>query len=239
MSGQHRAGRTPLIETPGERQWVPTVAYALHHVPAHMARYRLARRYVPDKRVCDVACGAGYGSSFLSQVAREVVGMDVSPEAIDWAIGHFAAPNLKYFRAAGDAPWPLDDAFDVVVSFETMEHTTAPGRLLQNIHEHLVPGGTLILSVPNGPRDRAKRLNPFHLHAFTPDDLRDLLEARFSPVHYFSQVYTKDWRHHLARSLRKLMCYHSHRVDNYTFEPGLRSDVQTWLMVAVKPGAEK
>ncbi len=204
-----------------------------------MARYRLACEYAAEKRVCDIACGTGYGSHFLSQSALQVVGVDVSQEAIDWATGHFAAPNLRYLRAAGDAPWPFDDAFDVVVSFETMEHTTAPARFLQNIHEHLVPGGTLILSVPNGPRDQGGKSNPFHLHAFTSDDLHDLLEAWFSPVQYFSQVYTKDWRHYLARRFRKLMRYHSHRADNYTFEPGLDPDVQTWLMIAVKPAAKK
>jgi hypothetical protein len=61
------------------------------------------------------------------------------------------------------------------------------------------------------------------------------LETRFAPVHYFSQVYHKDWRHHLTRRFRKLMQYHSHRVDNYTFEPGLQPDLQTWLALAVKP----
>jgi 2-polyprenyl-3-methyl-5-hydroxy-6-metoxy-1,4-benzoquinol methylase len=238
-SGRPGPGHARSTETPGERQWVPTVAYALRHIPAHMARYRLARRYVPGRRVCDIACGAGYGSHFLSQVARQVVGMDVSREAIDWATGHFTAPNLRYLQAAGDAPWPLEDSFDVVVSFETMEHTTAPERFLQSIHEHVVPGGTLILSVPNGPRDQAGRPNPFHLHAFTSDWLHRLLESHFSPVEYFSQVYRKDWRHYLARRFRKLMRYHSHRVDNYTFEPGLHPDVQTWLAIAVKPGEQK
>jgi 2-polyprenyl-3-methyl-5-hydroxy-6-metoxy-1,4-benzoquinol methylase len=228
-----------LVEAPNERQWIPTVAHALRHAPASMARYRLACQYVVDRRVCDVACGVGHGTCFLGRFAREVVGMDLSPKAIDWAAGHFAAPNVKYLQAAGDAPWPLDDSFDVVVSFETMEHTTAPERFLYHINEHLIPGGLLILSVPNGPRDRAKVSNPFHLHCFTEEQLRGLLEAFFSPIQYFSQVYRKDWRHYSGRPFRKLLRHHPRRLGNYVFTPGLQSDARTWVAIAVKTGVGK
>ncbi len=225
-----------LAEAPEERRRVPTVAHALRHSPGHMARYRLASRYVVDKRVCDIACGAGYGTYFLSRCARKAVGVDVSQEAIDWATGHFAGPNLEYVRAAGDAPWPFRDSFDVVVSLETMEHVAAPELFLRNIYAHLSVGGTLVLSIPNGPRDQAKRLNPFHVHFFTQARLESLLEPLFAPVHYFSQVYRKDGRHYVARPFRTLLRQDPHLVDNYAFTPGLQPDAKTWVAIAVKAG---
>ena len=50
----------------------------------HVARYAFARRYARGLRVLDAGCGIGYGSAELSQDAAEVVGVDLSPEAIEY-----------------------------------------------------------------------------------------------------------------------------------------------------------
>ena len=47
----------------------------------HLHRYALAMDCARDAVVLDIACGEGYGSNLLAQVAREVIGVDVSPEA--------------------------------------------------------------------------------------------------------------------------------------------------------------
>jgi 2-polyprenyl-3-methyl-5-hydroxy-6-metoxy-1,4-benzoquinol methylase len=213
------------------------VADAFHYVPAHMARYRLAARYVAEKHVCDIACGVGHGTCFLGRFAREVIGVDVSQPAIDWASRHFPGPNISYIRAAGDAPWPFPGSFDVIVSLETLEHTAAPDLFLRNIHERLTAGGVLVLSVPNGARDQARTANPFHLHHFTQEQLRRLLEPLFARVQYFSQTYRKDWRHYGGRPFRRLLRYHPHRAGNYGFTAGLQADRTTWVAIAVKTGA--
>src|SRR3954466_7962344 len=62
----------------------------------HMARYTFAARLTRGKRVLDAGCGAGYGSAELAQSALSVVGLDVAPEAIDFANAHYQAPNLRF-----------------------------------------------------------------------------------------------------------------------------------------------
>lgn len=216
-----------------ERLWLATWDEASHHAPAFVARYLLASQYVSGKSVCDCACGAGYGSFYLSQVASDVVGMDASEEAIQWAFDHYRHPNLQYIHVEADAPWPLDHCFDVVTSFETMEHTQAPDSFLRNIVDHLVPGGQLVMSVPNGPLDRLRN-NPFHLHHFTAEEFRGLIEPLFDQVHYYSQTYQKDLTHYATKPLRKLKGHDSHRAANYAFESDLRGDAKNWLVLATK-----
>ena len=47
----------------------------------HIGRYRFAKDFVRGKRVLDVACGEGYGSSALTKAgAAAVIGIDSSAE---------------------------------------------------------------------------------------------------------------------------------------------------------------
>ncbi|HEX5130670.1 MAG TPA: class I SAM-dependent methyltransferase, partial [Usitatibacter sp.] len=48
----------------------------------HWHRYHFAARWAAGKRVLDVACGEGYGTSVLARHAAGVTGVDVSAEAI-------------------------------------------------------------------------------------------------------------------------------------------------------------
>src|SRR4051812_28160892 len=55
------------------------------HMPHHVSRYAWALRECEGKRVADLGCGVGYGTQILSSFAGTVVGVDVSPEAIEAA----------------------------------------------------------------------------------------------------------------------------------------------------------
>jgi len=193
----------------------------------------MASQHVVQKSVCDIACGAGYGSYYLSQTAREVVGLDVCQEAVDWATQHFQRPNLRFLHIQTDEPWLVDRSFDVVTSFETMEHTESPAVFLQGISDHLMPDGTLIMSIPNGPLDRTRN-NPYHLHYFTKEQFASLIEQSFSQTQYFSQVYRRNFRHYAAKHLRRIMGYDPHTSSNYEFEPGLHDDAKRWVVITSK-----
>lgn len=216
-----------------ERLWLGSFDEAVKLAPAFVARYRFAATHVAGKTVCDIASGAGYGSYLLSQSAAHVTGMDASEEAVNWADQHFHGSNLEYMHIRGDEPWPVDRVFDRVTSFETLEHTHSPEKFLQNISDHLTAQGLMVMSIPNGPKDRARN-NPYHLHYFTEEQFAALLKPHFSSVTFFSQVYVKDMRHYVTKPLRKLRHSDSHRVENYDFWPGLLEDAKNWLVVAKK-----
>ncbi|MBL8256975.1 MAG: glycosyltransferase [Pseudoxanthomonas mexicana] len=170
----------------GER-FVPTESGEIRQ--EHVHRYGWARAFVSGKRVLDVACGEGYGSAMLAESATSVVGVDVSPDAVAHARERYGRQNLQYLlgdAAALDLPaaW-----FDVVVSFETIEHLTGQQAMLDGIKRVMAPGGLLIISSPNKKvySDLAGHHNEFHVKELYFEELDELLRARFEHVAYFGQ----------------------------------------------------
>lgn len=150
---------------------------------ADWQRYDFASEFVVGKEVLDCACGAGYGSWRLAQAgALRVVGADVSEEALAWATREFRSASTE-FRSIRDGRIPVGDSeFDVVVSFETIEHIEAESapNFVDELSRVLKPSGTLIMSTPitygNG---RFHPKNPFHLREYEPEELAALLENKF------------------------------------------------------------
>ena len=89
----------------------------------HMHRYAAALKLAAGKDVLDVACGEGYGSRLIAGVARAVTGVDISADAIGHANRAYGGLGNLAFRQGSATELPLaDKSFDVVVSFETIEH---------------------------------------------------------------------------------------------------------------------
>lgn len=147
----------------------------------HLRRYQTAADYVSGKRVLDIACGAGYGSWMLRGAgAIAVVGVDLSPETVQYAQQNYQIPGVE-FVCANAEQFESSEHFDVVVSFETLEHLHHPKKFLERIRNLLVPGGNLLLSVPLG---ETRHFDPYHLHAFSQEDVFALLEQTGFSVEY-------------------------------------------------------
>jgi SAM-dependent methyltransferase len=156
----------------------------------HWHRYHFALPLVAGRDVLDIACGEGYGSALLARRAASVVGADVSFEAVEHARSRYAAiPNLR-FRQADCAALPFADAsFDVVVSFETLEHVAAQEAFLDEVKRVLRPGGLVVLSCPNKAEytDRRGAINEFHVRELYRDELERLVAARFPHAAWHGQ----------------------------------------------------
>jgi ubiquinone/menaquinone biosynthesis C-methylase UbiE len=115
----------------------------------HIARYEFAARFVGGKKVLDIACGAGYGSAMISEAAKEVIGVDLDKKSIEQARANYKKANLSFISAPAEKiPFP-DQYFDMVVSFETIEHLDNDRIFLSEIKRVLKKGGELIISTPN------------------------------------------------------------------------------------------
>ena len=64
----------------------------------HVARYALAARFAQGRSVLDLGCGTGYGTADLARVASAAVGVDLAPEAIDYALRHF--PSARFLQCS-------------------------------------------------------------------------------------------------------------------------------------------
>jgi ubiquinone/menaquinone biosynthesis C-methylase UbiE len=156
----------------------------------HWHRYHFAARWAAGKHVLDVACGEGYGSALLSRHAASVVGVDISPEAIDHAKNAYVTVANAQFVCASCTSIPLDDAsVDVAVSFETIEHITEQSQFLDEVLRVLKPEGVLLLSCPNKLEYTDKRdyVNEFHVKELYREELAALLAPRWPHSTWFAQ----------------------------------------------------
>lgn len=144
--------------------------------------------------VLDLACGTGFGSDILAQhTTGEVIGGDIAAEAVEECSRTWKRPNLKFAVLDGTAlPYP-DMHFDKVISFETIEHTTAYREMLREFHRVLKPGGIAFISTPNFPINSpsGKVTNPYHTQEFTYDELKNVLEDVFGNLDMKGQKYSR------------------------------------------------
>ncbi len=156
----------------------------------HYHRYAATSEYVKDKVVLDVACGEGYGSDLMALGAASVVGVDLSTEAVEHARQTYAdRGNLRFLQASAIAlPFP-DSSFDVVVSFETIEHLAEQEQMLCELRRVLRPAGILMISSPNRPvySEESGRHNEFHVKELDFSEFDSLLRSKFSRIRYFGQ----------------------------------------------------
>jgi SAM-dependent methyltransferase len=155
----------------------------------HLARYAFAARLARAKKVLDAGCGAGYGAAELAKTALSVVAVDNSAEALAYAREHYRLPNLKFERASCAALPHPDSSFDLVVSFEVIEHLQAWREFLLEMRRVLAPSGQFIVSTPNKlyyAESRARAgPNPYHEHEFEFAEFRDELSAIFPNIALF------------------------------------------------------
>lgn len=160
----------------------------------HIMRYAFASTYVTGKKVLDIACGAGYGSSYLAGCgAVKVVGVDVSESALAYACNHYTKDNLHFLQ--GDAvrlPFENNE-FDVVISFETIEHIAHFEEYVKEMKRVLSPHSIFICSTPH---IKYTRHPGYHVKEFSPEEFFSLLEDNFYCVERYAQFITVVTRIH-------------------------------------------
>lgn len=172
----------------------------------HMASYRYARSVCEGREVLDLGCGSGYGAASLADTAKTVVAVDVSGEAIAFAATRYRTPNLSFRKIEADGPLPFaDQAFDVVLSFQVIEHVDDEAAYLREARRVLRPGGVMIIVTP----DRSLRLLPlqkpwnrWHLREYSSAALQRVVAPwlhvesmlRMGAVDEIAQVETRRYR---------------------------------------------
>ena len=155
----------------------------------HYHRYGIVQDIVNQKDVLDLACGEGYGSSFMADVARSVVGVDISDEAVQNASTVYSKANLTFQQGSAIALDFANASFDVVVSFETIEHLAEQAEMLAEIRRVLRPNGLLVISSPNRPiySEESGEHNEFHVKELDFNEFDELLKVQFPAIKYFGQ----------------------------------------------------
>ena len=188
-------GDLPFVAEQYEAENYYTLAYqdpsAIEQEWGFRWRYILRRivELYPGARVLDVGAGNGY-FVFLArkEFGLHADGVEISEAEIAFAREKFGVRLLKQ---------PLSElagGYDVVTSFNVLEHVKEPWRLLREMAETSAPDGVLVLTTPNPGcvHRRMKGLRrwgmvdpPHHINLFPRAALAHLLrEAEFVPVAY-------------------------------------------------------
>jgi SAM-dependent methyltransferase len=152
----------------------------------HLFRYEYASGFVADMVVLDIACGSGYGSRMLLDAgAKSVTGVDIAADAVQYASEHFGAPGVSYLVGSAESLSLPDSSFDVVVSFETIEHLKHPDLFVDEVRRVLRPGGKFICSTPDRRLVstmyplRGRPNNSFHEFEYNQKEFLRAISRRF------------------------------------------------------------
>lgn len=141
--------------------------------PGHLERYIFAGTRLSG-RVLDAACGCGYGTHILATAGCDVTGVDIEPDAIDYAKKHWPGSVYEIMDLNHGVP---RGTFDSVVSFETLEHLETPQVALEGFWGI---SKRMICSVPNEVHYRFKKEKFWrdkypHRRHYTPLEFDELL----------------------------------------------------------------
>lgn len=147
----------------------------------HLIRYCLAKRLVYNKVVLDIACGTGFGTKILALAqAEKVVAIDIDEEAIKKAKKENFCENIVYKRGNAEKLEEKDNFFDIIVSFETIEHLKNHDKYLSQLKRVAKDEGLVLISTPN--KEVFGQKNPFHFKEFGQDEFREILGKYFKFV---------------------------------------------------------
>jgi SAM-dependent methyltransferase len=154
----------------------------------HAARYVFAARYCAGKDILDVASGLGYGTDFLRRQGARVVGLEIDEPSVRYSIEKY--PLARFVRGkAEQMPESWCEAFDVVVSFETIEHLKQPSDFLREVFRCLRPGGLFICSTPHKSLYLLQEENPFHVKEYYSREFVRFIGNWFRVREVFGQAF--------------------------------------------------
>lgn len=144
----------------------------IHH--RLLKAYVIAREYIKGD-VLEVGCGEGRGIDWMIDRTNSFTALDKIEEALvklreKFPKATFIAGNIPPFNAPSDA-------YDVVVSFQVIEHIQDDKAYLKEILRVLKPGGIALLTTPNRPMSLTR--NPWHEREYTGAELLSLAKTIF------------------------------------------------------------
>ena len=200
----------------------------------HRSAYQYAAQSVRSGRILDLGCGNGYGSAELSDAGGRVVALDrIVPDA------QHRRESLQYVRADLSGVPLVPHGFDLVVSFQVVEHLEDPTMYFEAIAASMKSDGTALITTPNILQSDG--VNPFHVHEYEAGELRRLLEGHFESVEMLGvgmSLRASRYQADRLRRIRRIM-----RLDPFGLRDRLPRAWIDWLFarfsVVVRRGIQK
>jgi len=138
-----------------------------------------AYNIISDKiygNVLEIGCGEGYGLDYIYENAKSVTVMDKSKSVLkkiknkypNTIIIHQNIPPLTNLK---------EDTFDIVISFQVIEHVKNANLFLKEIHRVLKSNGKAYITTPNAKKTIAR--NPWHHKEYNYAEINALIKNHF------------------------------------------------------------
>jgi SAM-dependent methyltransferase len=177
---RHQSEEHPLVPTSEFRSLEDYVLYLIHRVA-----YEEAAKFAEQSVVLDLGCNNGYGTVIVANNSRLTIGVDVSPAAVESAQRYNLRENVQY-KVIDGLRLPFEDStFDLVVSFQVIEHISNVARYLSEIRRVLKPAAAAIFTTPNARirlDEGMKPWNEFHVREYSESELCSVLKEWFPDV---------------------------------------------------------
>ena len=167
----------------------------------HFERYKLVSQYSKNKKVLDIACGTGYGSYCLSTTgeALSVLGVDLDMNAIRYATHRYKNEHVSFKQGNAESFTMENTLFDLIVSFETIEHLPNYKKFLQNIKKQLDQNGYFIVSTPLSAMElNNKPGNPYHVQEWGFKKFQEIVSEYFKIDKVYLQLYQNEFKNDIT-----------------------------------------
>lgn len=102
--------------------------------------------FKPDMKVLDIGCSTGHFLTYIKDMVGERVGLELSSDEVK-----FIRDNLdfKVYDQSIEEADISEGPFDLITSFQVLEHVENPKSFIKAILDNLKPDGYLYLELPN------------------------------------------------------------------------------------------
>ena len=161
----------------------------------HLHRYEeVIKSLSGNEAILDIACGTGFGTHLLSNHSSgRVFGGDISLGAIKLCDNSWNKDNLSFQVMDGTNLKFKDNTFNVVVSFETIEHTISFKEMIEEFKRVTKPNGIIYLSTPNIEINSPTGVvsNPYHTQEWDYKAFCKIINKHFNSHKIFGQKYNR------------------------------------------------
>ena len=177
----------------------PHASYQWNHSRRHLlftaARYKFAMKmigsiYEPGKnKILDMGCSDGFGTHYLAEYAKLVVGVDFDEDAVRYAQDSQIDSNIE-FRLENFLDKKYGN-FDGVVSFDVLEHIYPENeeKYMKTVLRNLKNEGTFVIGTPSLETQQysAENITGAHVNVYKGEDFYRMLKRYFRNVYLFTQ----------------------------------------------------